>query len=78
MMKITMQKLNMVKYAQSEVDVEKLKKKGFQVVGNVEACETAEEQGEQALMSEEEEEASPSPQPKRNKKKKDEADGESG
>lgn len=74
-MKITMQKLNMVKYAQSEADVEKLKKKGFQVVGNGEACETTEEQ---VLMSEEEEEVSPEPQPKRNKKKKDEADGESG
>lgn len=65
MMKITMQKLNMVKYAQSEADVEALEKKGFRVVEES-VLETAETSGE--------EEPLPEQQPKKGGRKKDRAD----
>ena len=75
-MKITMQKLNMVKYARSEADVEALEKKGFQVVGES-VMETAETLGGEELLPDTgEEENLPGQQPKKGRKKKDGADGD--
>lgn len=76
MMKITMQKLNMVKYARSEADVEALEKKGFRVVEES-VLETAETSGGEGLLPDAgEEETLPEQQPKKGGKKKDRADGD--
>lgn len=77
-MRVMMQKLNMVKYACSEIDVENLKKKGFRVVDEsvMETAETPE--GEERLPDTGEEETLPEQQPKKGRKKKDEEDGEPG
>lgn len=77
-MRIMMQKLNMVKYACSETDVENLKKKGFRVVEES-IMETAEApEGEERPPDAGEEETLPEQQPKKGRKKKDEEDGEPG
>lgn len=75
-MRIMMQKLNMVKYACSETDVEKLKKKGFRVAEEsiMETAGTPE--GEERHTDAGEEETLPEQQPKKGRKKKDETDGE--
>lgn len=77
-MRVMMQKLNMVKYACSETDLENLKKKGFRIVKES-VMETAETPGgEENPPDVGEEETIPEQQPKRGRKKKDEADGEPG
>ena len=64
-MRVMMQKLNMVKYARSEADVEALKKKGFRVVN-----ESLPDAGDEGTL--------PEQQPKKGRTKKDEEDGEPG
>lgn len=78
MMKITMQKLNMVKYARSDADVETLEKKGFRVVEESILETAGTPGGEEFLPDVGDEETIPEQQPKKGRKKKDEADGEPG
>lgn len=73
-MRVMMQKLNVVKYACSETDLENLKKRGFRVVDES-VMETAETPGGEENPPDVGEEAPlPEQQPKKGGRKKDRAD----